>query len=82
MIRQEYIDQAAQFMQHESRFNLNFYPCLEDDANHGFDEHYIYHVAWALRKIKEIISTLNVVTNYVEISLKPIEIFWIINDVV
>lgn len=54
MIRQEYIDQAAQFLENEKRFNLNFFPCLEDDAGHGFDQHYIYHVAWALRKIKEI----------------------------
>ena len=60
MIRQEYIDQAAEFMQHESRFNINFYPCLEDDAGHGYDQHYIYHVAWALRKIKEINPTTHI----------------------
>jgi len=54
MTEQEYIDQATKFMQHESRFELSAFPCLNDDAGHGFDEHYIYHVAWALRKIKEI----------------------------
>ena len=33
---------------------LNFYrqPCLDDDTlTTGFDTHYIYHVAWAIRKI-------------------------------
>ena len=54
MTEKEYIDQATKFMQHESRFELSAFPCLNDDAGHGFDEHYIYHVAWALRKIKEI----------------------------
>ena len=54
MTEQEYIDQATKFMQHESRFELSAFPCLGDDSGHGFDQHYIYHVAWALRKIKEI----------------------------
>jgi hypothetical protein len=54
MLKTEYIDQAAKFLENESRFNLNFYPCLEDDVGHGYDQHYIYHVAWAIRKIKEI----------------------------
>lgn len=54
MTEQEYIDQATIFMQNESRFELSAFPCLGDDAGHGFDQHYIYHVAWALRKIKEI----------------------------
>ena len=54
MTEQEYIEQATKFMQHESRFELSAYPCLNDDAGHGYDQHYIYHVAWAIRKIKEI----------------------------
>ena len=54
MTEQEYIDQATKFMQHESRFNLSAFPCLDDDAGHEYDQHYIYHVAWAIRKIKEI----------------------------
>ena len=54
MLKTEYIDQAAKFLENESRFNLNFYPCLKDDSGHGYDQHYIYHVAWAIRKIKEI----------------------------
>jgi hypothetical protein len=54
MTEQEYIDQATKFMQHESRFQLSAFPCLDDDAGHGYDQHYIYHVAWAIRKIKEI----------------------------
>ena len=30
-------------------------PCLDDNtANTGFDRHYVYHVAWAARKVKEI----------------------------
>ena len=54
MTEQEYIEQATKFMQHESRFELSAYPCLNDDAGHGYDQHYIYHVAWAIKKIKEI----------------------------
>ena len=54
MTEQEYIEQATKFMQHESRFELSAYPCLNDDAGHEYDQHYIYHVAWAIRKIKEI----------------------------
>lgn len=54
MTEQDFIEQATKFMQHESRFELSAFPCLNDDAGHGFDQHYIYHVAWALRKIKEI----------------------------
>lgn len=43
---------------HGERFVVekkNLYPCLNDKtANTGFDKHYIYHTAWAARKIKEI----------------------------
>jgi SAM-dependent methyltransferase len=42
----------------KSRFALsedNFHPCLDDNTtNTGFDRHYLYHVAWAVRKVKEI----------------------------
>jgi SAM-dependent methyltransferase len=35
--------------------NYYSYPCLTDDANKtSFDTHYVYHVAWALRKCREI----------------------------
>jgi SAM-dependent methyltransferase len=41
-----------------SRFSLrseDFFPCLDDaTSNTGFDRHYVYHVAWAIRKVKEI----------------------------
>lgn len=54
MTEQEFIDQATRFAENETRFDLAAFPCLNDDAGHGFDQHYIYHVAWALKKIKEI----------------------------
>jgi len=42
----------------ESRFRLSeddFYPCLDDQTQEtGFDRHYVYHVAWAVRIVKEI----------------------------
>ena len=42
----------------QKRFDMNFnevYPCLDDNtAETGFDAHYVYHVAWALRMIKAI----------------------------
>lgn len=42
----------------KSRFTLSeedFHPCLDDNTtNTGFDRHYLYHVAWAVRKVKEI----------------------------
>lgn len=42
----------------KSRFELSendFHPCLDDNtANTDFDRHYVYHVAWAVRKVKEI----------------------------
>jgi len=40
------------------RFSLNasdIYPCVKDKTvKTGFDRHYIYHTAWAARKVKEI----------------------------
>lgn len=40
------------------RFTMNdedLFPCLHDDtAVTGFDRHYVYHVAWAMRVVKEI----------------------------
>lgn len=42
----------------ESRFNYNwrtFYPQIFDKTKlTGFDRHYVYHTAWAARKVKEI----------------------------
>ncbi len=33
----------------------NRHPCLYDRTSHtGFDRHYVYHTAWAVRKLKEI----------------------------
>lgn len=60
MTEQEFKNQARQFIQNETRFSLDAFPCLNDDAGHGFDEHYIYHVAWAIRKIKEINPTSHI----------------------
>ena len=40
------------------RFKMNLkslYPCLWDATEHtAFDRHYIYHTAWATRKLREI----------------------------
>lgn len=42
----------------DKRFKLSprdFYPCLEDKTpKTEFDAHYIYHTAWAARKVREI----------------------------
>jgi SAM-dependent methyltransferase len=42
----------------KKRFALHeddFLPCLDDNtASTGFDRHYLFHVAWAVRKVKEI----------------------------
>ncbi len=39
---------------------FNFYPCLKDKTiQTGFDRHYIYHIAWAARKIKQINPSLH-----------------------
>ena len=42
----------------EPRFKYgikNFYPCIKDKTiKTNFDSHYIYHTAWAARKVKEI----------------------------
>lgn len=37
------------------RPRYSFYPCLKDyTTTTAFDRHYIYHTAWAARKVKEI----------------------------
>ena len=37
------------------------YPCLDDKtATTGFDKHYIYHTAWAARKLKELMPNEHV----------------------
>jgi hypothetical protein len=54
MDEQTYREQALQFLEKEDRFACNAFPCLGDDKGHGFDEHYVYHVAWAVRKINEV----------------------------
>jgi SAM-dependent methyltransferase len=42
----------------KQRFSLDFidlYPCVNDKTtNTGFDRHYIFHTAWAARKVREI----------------------------
>jgi len=39
---------------------LDFYPCLKDKTiKTGFDAHYVYHTAWAARKVKEINPTVH-----------------------
>ncbi len=57
-----YNKQLLQFKESASktkqRFSLNKednYPCLNDNTeNTGFDRHYVYHLAWAIRVVKEI----------------------------
>src|SRR3972149_9028309 len=43
---------------HDKRFSLkliDFYPRLNDKTiKTGFDRHYVYHTAWAARKVREI----------------------------
>ncbi len=52
---QEFKDSASKT---NSRFDLkdeDNYPCLDDNTdNTGFDRHYLYHLAWAIRVVKEI----------------------------
>lgn len=42
----------------EHRFAMNskdIYPCVKDKTiSTGFDRHYVYHTAWAARKVREI----------------------------
>lgn len=54
MTEEEYKKQALNFLEKETRFPCHAYPCFGDDKGHGFDQHYVYHVAWAARKIAEI----------------------------
>ncbi len=54
MDEQTFKQKALQFLEKETRFECHAYPCLNDDKGHGFDEHYVYHVAWAVRKINEV----------------------------
>jgi len=54
MTEAEYIEQAKAFQKKEKRFPLQAFPCLGDDTSHGFDQHYVYHVAWAMKKVREI----------------------------
>lgn len=45
-------------LEKDKRFNCNItdaYPCVKDKTiKTGFDRHYVYHTAWAVRKVKEI----------------------------
>ncbi len=45
----------------KKRFSLlfsDFYPCIKDKTiKTSFDRHYVYHTAWAARKVKEIGAT-------------------------
>ncbi|MCX6717345.1 MAG: DUF268 domain-containing protein [Candidatus Taylorbacteria bacterium] len=49
------------FKKKNDRFSIkisDFYPCIKDKTiKTGFDAHYIYHTAWAARKVKEINNT-------------------------
>lgn len=53
----KYKSQLSEFVSVSSRLRPEFsayysYPCLEDDTKQtAFDSHYIYHVAWAIRKM-------------------------------
>jgi hypothetical protein len=57
MDTEKYKTQLSQFMAESSMLRPEFsayysYPCLEDDTKQtGFDSHYLYHVAWAVRKL-------------------------------
>jgi SAM-dependent methyltransferase len=47
----------------DGRFRVDFkdfYPCVFDKTNiTGFDRHYVYHTAWAARKVAEIKPTFH-----------------------
>lgn len=51
----KYLRKFAYFRKNEARFSVLWkdrYPCLFDDtSNTGFDRHYVYHTAWAARKV-------------------------------
>ena len=57
MNSEKYKNQLSQFVTQNSALRPEFtayysYPCLEDDTKEtGFDVHYLYHVAWAVRKL-------------------------------
>lgn len=46
------------FKKNERRFSIrffDFFPCIKDKTiKTNFDAHYVYHTAWAIRKVKEI----------------------------
>ncbi len=46
------------FKKNNNRFSIkisDFYPCIKDRTiKTNFDAHYVYHTAWAARKVKEI----------------------------
>jgi SAM-dependent methyltransferase len=48
----------------KKRFSIklsDFYPCVKDKTiKTNFDAHYIYHTAWATRKVKEINPTIHI----------------------
>ena len=48
----------------KERFRLDekdFFPCLDDNTpNTGFDRHYLFHVAWAVRVVKKINPALHI----------------------
>src|ERR1041385_3551183 len=56
--KQEFLAFKKEAEKFKKRFELteeNLHPCLDDKtATTGFDRHYLYHVAWAVRKVKEI----------------------------
>lgn len=56
--KMNYLIEFNKLKKSETRFTLLWqdrYPCLSDKTvNTGFDRHYIYHTAWAARKLKLI----------------------------
>ncbi len=53
----QYNELKRQELETKARFKFedeDFYPCLNDAGfNQVFDRHYVYHTAWAARKVKE-----------------------------
>lgn len=55
----------------DKRFSIrlsDFYPQIKDKTiTTGFDRHYVYHTAWALRVVKEIVETTKI-AKHIDIS--------------
>jgi SAM-dependent methyltransferase len=56
--KSEFTKELNFFLKNDTRFDIkkqDLQPCLDDKTeNTGFDTHYVYHTAWAIRTLKKI----------------------------